>query len=831
MKKIYLIVCLLSYTVTIKAQTALSPDQFLGYKIGTHFTPHYKIINYFRSVAEARPDIVKFEKYGETSEGRDLILTYIALPENLKKLDDIRKNNLRLAGIIKDGTQPQTNMPAIVWLSYNVHGNEPASSEAAMLTLYALIDNNNTQIQEGLKNVVVIIDPCINPDGRERYVNWYNDVVGEQYNVDPQAREHTEPWPRGRTNHYYFDLNRDWAWQTQPETQQRMKKYNEWLPQVHVDYHEQGYNEPYYFAPAAEPYHEVITQWQKDFQVMIGKNNAKYFDKNGWLYFTKERFDLFYPSYGDTYPLYNGAIGMTFEQGGIGAGLGIIKEDGDTLTLTDRALHHYTTGISTIETASKNATKLVTEFKKFYDDAQNATDASYKTYVLTAKNKEELSEVVQLLKSNDIQFGTTNAKTFKGYNYFNGKEETFISKGYQLAIPAFQSKGTLVKVLFEPRSVLTDSNTYDITAWAIPYVYNVQAYAVKDKLDISVYDTTFSIKNVEADYGILIPYTSFASSKVLAYLLSHKVKVRFAQKPFTYNDKNYDRGTLIILKANNISNWSKMTNEACTKFDVQHYAVESGFMEKGADFGSPDIHFIHELKVAMITGNQVSSTAAGEVWYYFEKRLNYPLTQILADDLRRSDLNDYDVLIFPDGSYKAFTDKNISAQLEEFVRNGGKIISMENAVSDMSDNDWGIKTKTEDEDLKTDSNYALLKAYGNREREDISETIPGAIYKVDLDTTHPLAFGYPEHYYTLKQDKNVYEFLKDGWNAGVIKQSNYVSGFVGSKVKPKIKDGVVFGVKDFGKGTVVYLADDPLFRAFWRGGEMLFANAVFLVGE
>ena len=275
MKRFYVICLCMALAGSGFTQTVPSPEQFLGYKIGTRFTPHFKILNYFNAVAQARPDMVKIEKYGETYEGRDLVLTYIALPENLKRLADIRLNNTRLAGIAKDKAAPITEgAPAIVWLSYNVHGNEPASSEAALLTLFALVDPNNSQTKEWLKNTIIIIDPCINPDGRDRYVNWYNTTVGKNFNPDQQAREHAEPWPRGRSNHYNFDLNRDWAWQTQQETKQRLKKYNEWLPQVHVDFHEQGYNQPYYFAPAAEPYHEVITNWQRDFQVLIGHTDG-----------------------------------------------------------------------------------------------------------------------------------------------------------------------------------------------------------------------------------------------------------------------------------------------------------------------------------------------------------------------------------------------------------------------------------------------------------------------------------------------------------------------------------------------------------------------------
>ena len=273
-----------------------SPEKFLGYKPGLKFTPHEKVVKYFQYIAQQVPSMVKVEEYGLTSEGKPLILSYIGSPGNMQQLETIRQNNLRLANLSEGSTPPNENAPAIVWLSYNVHGNEASSSEAAMVTLYALVDPGNTRSKEWLNNTVVIIDPCINPDGRDRYINWFTAQVGKNYNADPQAREHRESWPGGRTNHYYFDLNRDWAWRSQVETKQRMKRYNEWLPQVHVDFHEQGYNDPYYFAPAAEPYHEVITPWQKDFQTMIGKNNAKYFDENGWLYFTKGGgYDLFLP--------------------------------------------------------------------------------------------------------------------------------------------------------------------------------------------------------------------------------------------------------------------------------------------------------------------------------------------------------------------------------------------------------------------------------------------------------------------------------------------------------------------------------------------------------
>lgn len=831
MKRLLSGLALLLLAIGAFAQGLQSPEQYMGYKIGTRYTRHHKIVEYFRAVAQAKPDMVKLEKYGETNEGRELMLAFIASPENLQKLETIRNNNLGFAGLSSSKSATKT-APAIVWLSYNVHGNETSSSEAALMTLWALVDPNNMQSKEWLQNTVVVIDPCINPDGRDRYVNWFNGAVGTAYNPDPAAREHAEPWPGGRSNHYNFDLNRDWAWQTQVESQQRIKKYNQWMPQVHVDFHEQGINEPYYFAPAADPLHEVITPWQRDFQVMIGKNNARYFDKNGWLFFTKERFDLLYPSYGDTYPIYNGAIGMTFEQGGgPRGGMGVINEDGDTLTLLDRATHHYTTGLSTIETASRNKQKLLDEFKKYFDDGQAGKVGEYKTYVMTSKDENKIKAVIKLLDQNGIAHGLLTNKNFRGLNYFTGKDDAFADEGYHVAVSAYQPRSVMAKVLLEPKTVVTDSNTYDITAWSVPYAYGVKGYAVKEKLELSAATKlTGTLNEAKSAYGVLIPYQSFNAAKALAYMLKNGIKVRFAEKPFTYSGRNFDRGTLIVLKTSNPANWNTVASEACRLNNLQPVAVETGFMDKGTDFGSPDVKIISSaLKVAMLTGDQTSSLSAGEVWHFFEKQLDYPITLLNAADLARINIRNYQVLILPDGSYRILNDKTVSDKLKDFVRSGGKLIALDNAVSLMAGADWGIKLKEDKSEDK--SEYANVKKYGDRENQYLTNSIPGAIYKLELDNTHPLGFGYPDYYYTLKQDAGVFEFMKDGWNVGVMKKDAYVTGFTGNKLKPKLKDGVVLGVQDMGSGNVIYFTESPLFRNFWENGKLLISNAVFLVGQ
>ena len=829
----FFFVCVLLMVGNLKAQLK-SPHEVLGYQLGTRFTPHYKIVNYFQQTAAAMPQLMKLEKYGETNEGRELLLAYISSAENMGKLEEIRKNNLRITGILKD-KPADINAPAIVWLSYNVHGNEASSSEVSMKTLYELLNPSNAETKAWLQNTVVIIDPCLNPDGRDRYVHWFTQMAGKNADAYPESREHNEPWPGGRVNHYNFDLNRDWAWQTQIETQGRIKMYNAWMPQIHCDFHEQGINNPYYFAPAAEPFHEVITAWQRQFQTAIGRNHATYFDTNGWLYFTKEVFDLFYPAYGDTYPTYNGAIGMTYEQAGHSqGGLAVLTDDGDTLSLYDRIAHHFTTSMSTIEIAARNAGKLIAEFKKYFDEANASGIGEYKTYVVTENNAGKREAMINFFNKNGINYGSLSASSIKGYNYFTGKDESFTATN-SLAVSANQPKSALVKVLFEPRTKLSDSLTYDITAWSLPFVYGVQTYAVKEKLALGNYTNSMTDVTVSnSAYGYLVNYNSFADAKFLAGLIKDKFKVRYAEKDFTYKGRSFQKGTIIILKKGNEEKLPQFLSLA-KAHQVSVAEVNSGFMDTGFDFGSEKVNLIKQPRVALLTGRGVNPNAAGEVWHLFDQQVQYPIHLFNADEINYSILKDFDVLIMPDGRYKLFNDKDAAAELKTWVQQGGKIIALDNAVAQIAKADWGFSIKKEDEkkDEKKDSKneYEELRRYENRERDGIVNNTPGAIYKVELDNSHPLAFGYANNYFSLKLGSDLYEFMKDGWNVGVIKKENQTSGFVGSLTREKIKDGTVIGVQPLGSGNIVFFADDPVFRNFWENGKMLLLNAVFLVGQ
>ena len=806
-------------SITIFSQTIKSPAEFLGYEIGSRFTRHHQVVNYFKYVSNSLPN-VKLEKYGETNEHRELYVTYISSQENINNIESIRKENLSQTV----SSNSNTNDKAIVWLSYNVHGNEASSTEASMLTLYDLVTNK----KEWLKNTIVIIDPCINPDGRDRYVNWYNQVKSTPFDIAQDAKEHHEPWPGGRPNHYLFDLNRDWAWVTQVESQQRIKIYNKWMPHIHVDFHEQGINNPYYFAPAAEPFHEIITDWQRDFQTQIGKNHAKYFDKEGWLYFTKESFDLLYPSYGDTYPTFMGAIGMTYEQAGHGrAGLGINTDEGEVLTLKDRATHHKTTGLSTVEIASKNAEKLNSEFKKYF----NNDNITYKSFVIKNENQDKIDRLKLLLDKHEIAYENANKVSVKGYNYATQNETKFSASNKDLVIHTDQPKGKMVNVLFEPSAKLVDSLTYDITAWSLPYAHGFNAIASKTKVDSSknsIVNTVVNTINKNA-YAYISKWNSLKDATFLADILKNNIVPRFATKPFTANGIAYERGTLIILRNDNRNdNFDAKLLDIANQNKRQLASVTTGFSDAGVDFGSYAVQPINKQKVALISGEGTSSLNFGEIWHFFETELEYPLTILNSDYFIRTDFSKYDVIILPNGYYSSILNSNTLEKLIAFTRSGGTVIAIGSALNSFADKKGFSLSRKKLEDKKENN----LMPYADQERNNVANLITGAIFKSTIDTTHPLGFGYSNEYFSLKLNGSAYNYLNGGINVGYFKKdATNVSGFAGKTALQNIPESLLFGVDEKGRGSFVYMVDNPLFRSFWDNGKLFLANAVFLLNS
>lgn len=846
-RKLLSIICLLaiSTTAVVQAQTQ-SPSEFLGYELGERFTHHHRMVAYVEHVA-ATNDRVHVEYYGQSYEHRPLLAVFVSSPKHITQLEQIRTDNLRRAGVMEG--EPETEVP-IIWMSYNVHGNEAVATETALMTLWELIDPANQESKVWLENSLVVIDPCLNPDGHNRYVSWYEQKANRILQPDPQSTEHFEPWPGGRPNHYLYDLNRDWAWQVQKESQERNRLYNKWLPQIHVDFHEQGINAPYFFAPAAEPIHEFVTPFQREFQGIIGRNNAKYFDEQAWLYFTREVFDLFYPSYGDTWPTFNGAIGMTYEQAGSGrAGLGIVTAIGDTLTLYDRIIHHHTAGMSSIEIAQQHGKRLLDEFTNYFHGHAANPVGKYRSYVIKAGNSPARLEALKtLLDRNGIQYGQAASRSgLHGYAYFSAKNESFGVEEGDLVVSAHQPKSVLVQTLFEPNPTLSDSATYDITSWALPYAYGLEAFATETRLDVVVSDAASPANpstNNQVVPGVLAyaaPWNAAVHGSFLAELLREKIRVRYATKDFVVAEQRYDAGTLIISREGNQQHgdFDRKLVEIADKHGVQLAPVATGYMDSGKDFGSSAVRAIVAPKVALIGGSGVSSLNFGEIWHYFEQELGYPLTIIDLSRLSGADLSHYNVLILPSGSYGSLGERGFQ-QISSWIAAGGKLIAFDSAVSSLVGKPgFSISPYLNDEEKKAADRERekasvenLLVPYGERTQQRTSSSVSGAVFELQLDDTHPLGFGTAGHYYTLKNSASKYAYLKSGVNVGVIpSDAHYRSGFVGHQVRDRIPGSLVFGVENRGRGSIVYLVDNPMFRGFWESGKLIVNNALFFVGQ
>lgn len=827
------LVSILLFVITFSFSQPKSPYEFLP-NYGKQVSHYHQVEAYFQQLVK-ESEWIKHQKYGETTQERNLNAYYISTPENLKNLEEIRQNHLFEIGLYP--SKKSSNSKAVVWLSFNVHGNEIGATESALSVAYELVNPNNKETKKWLEDIVVILDPCLNPDGFSRYASWLRDVSGSKTHPGLYDREHMEPWPGGRQNHYVYDLNRDWAWQTQRETQMRMDLYHQWMPMVHADVHEMGYNEPYFFPPAAEPYHQQISPFQRDFHKKIGELTAKKFDKEGWMYYSGERFDLFYPSYGDTYPCYNGAVGMTYEQGGIGAGRAVTLKNGDVLTIKERLEHHTKAILAVIELSFVQKEVLIKEFRNFFKDSRTKPKGKYQTYIV--KNHPKNGELLKLLNRNRIEASFADeTRKLSGYHYQSDAEKVFSVEPNDIIISVDQPRAVLTQVLFEPHHKLSDSLSYDITAWTLPHAYGIESYALKGKVVLKT-KTKVSINNSEKSnnaYAYYIPWNNRSSARVLSLLHQNKIKVRFASKEVAFGDVVIQRGGLIVAKGDNskIENFDQtMTSLLVEKDDYK--VLETGMAKRGGDLGGENYPLLKAPKVMVLSGNGVSNIDFGQVWFYLDQVVEYPTSIVDVQNFSRVNLAEYTTLILPEGWY-SFSD-NQKKSIDDFIAKGGKVIAIGGSVSQFEDREGYHLTKFATEDEKIQAQKILEEQelvdrfleVENTERRSISNYVPGAIIENKLDKTHPLSYGLGDLYYSLKTSENKYKLLKGAQNIIYVPKNYKSSGFIGYKLKKALEETVTFAVDDYGQGKVIYMIDNPLFRGFWENGNLLFSNALFLV--
>lgn len=813
------------------AQTAPpSPQQVLGYALGERFTPYAGVQQYARALAEAS-DRVDYRPYGETYEGRELFQLVVATPENLRRLDAILAANAELAR----GASPErareiaaTN-PAVVYFSYGVHGNESSSSEAALYTAWDLA-REAPEVRGVLESVVVVIDPVTNPDGRDRYVQWYRSVRGAEPNPSPGAREHREPWPGGRFNHYLFDLNRDWSWATQTETQARLATWWRYNPQVHVDFHEMGYNSSYFFFPAAAPinpiYPPYVLQWGKRF----GEANARAFDAQGWAYYTGEAFDLFYPGYGDSWPSLTGAVGMTYEQAGHGAaGQAIEQESGDTLTLADRATHHRTSGNATLRATAAGKAQLLEEYASA---ARSAGQGENDFLLVPGTDPARIEALVRHLRRQGIEVERASGGFSARASVYTGFEARSQFPAGTYRVRARQPLGRLAVTLLQQETQLKAEYSYDVSAWSLPYAYGVAAYRVSPGAGAGWTPVAEPAGRDAATpapapaYGYLVAPGEGASAAMLRFLESGG-RARVLAKASTFGGRRWPAGTWFIPNRGNDSLQARATRAGLGPYAA---SVATGMSENGIDLGSDNVAVVKMPRVALVAGEGVSPTSFGAQWFFLEREMGMPLDVVQTTDLPAMDLSEYDVIVVPDASPRAL--RGAEDAVKAWINRGGRLVAVAGGAQ-VAAGMAEIKTREEASDTGN-ARARWLAGREERERRDWRAEVPGTILPLRLDPAHPLAFGAgldnrPEEAFALHQGFAVFEPAE-----GVETVAHFpadlrrVSGVIAPEILRNLSQGSWLVTKRMGQGSVVLFADDPLFRLFWRSTQPLYVNAILL---
>ncbi|MBI3578781.1 MAG: hypothetical protein HY089_05135 [Ignavibacteriales bacterium] len=835
-----------------------SPKSVLGYTIGERFTDFRNLEKYIDKLVPSS-DRVKRLYYGETNEHRPLQVLIISSPKNLSRLDEIKSANKKLTDprTIKSKTEADEiikSLPAIVWLSYGVHGNESSSPEAAMATAYQLCAGMDARTMNILENAVVIIDPAVNPDGRERYVQWVNSTTGAKPNINPDAVEHSEPWPGGRTNHFYFDLNRDWAWQTQKETRGRIPLYREWMPHVHVDFHEMGYTSTYFFFPATKPFHTTLPAEVKKWGEIFGKGNAEAFDKIGSSYYVAEDFDLFYPGYGDSWPTFNGAIGMTYEQAGHSrAGLAIKKPSGEVLTLRSRARNHFTTSIATLETAVKNRQEKISDFYKFWESGLNSGDHIKGYLIKEGKDPNRAARLISTLLRQGIEVHQLQETAqIQAQEFYATKptKENFPAGTYFISTQ--QPHSRLAKALLEPTPTVKDTFYYDVSAWSLPTSFGLSAFSTETALPQSAKKLSEApraqgkIIGGKASVAYLIPWETNDAFKLVWQLLEKKYSLSVASRSFETANRKFTPGTVIATVGLNRDSLHIDIEQLTTQYGIEIYAVNSGLTEKGISLGSNHVDPIKKPEIAIITGAPVSSNDYGELWFLLEQELGISFTGIRATELTDLDLSKYDVIIFPDGgNYQSVFDSAKVDKLKRWVQSGSVLIGIEGGAQFLSKSKSGItsailksekkeedKSKEEKDQEKAKKELAKHQTLYEKEEQARIERIPGTIFKVFVDNTHPTGYGYDNDLYVLKGDAVPFELSDVGHNvARFTRDSLQISGYSPKEKSKRIADSGY--ILDFrvGRGHAVLFTESITFRMFWNGLPKLLMNSILFLPQ
>ena len=800
------------------SQNIPTPESVVGHQVGEWHITHDKLAQYMYALANAS-DRITIENRGSTFEGRPVLLLTITSPQNHQNIDAIRKAHVDAT---ESNSTDVSNRPIVVYQGFSIHGNEPSGANAGLLAAYHLAAAQGAEIDDLLNNAVILFDPSFNPDGLQRFAYWANTNKSINLNPDPNDREYSEVWPGGRTNHYWFDMNRDWLPVQLPESRARIASFHKWMPNILTDHHEMGTNSSFFFQPGIQSRtHPLTPKLNQELTKSIGNFHAKALDKIGSLYYTEESFDDFYYGKGSTFPDINGGIGILFEQA---SSRGHIQEsDNGILTFPFTIRNQFTAALSTLEAANNMREEILNYQHTFFKNARNegAREASKAIVFGDEKDAAKTYHLAEILKRHKIKFHevkqdfTTNGKRFK--------------KGYSYIVPKNQKNTRLINAMFEKRTKFQDSLFYDISAWTFPLAFNVDyAEGVStNNAGSEVTDLQFKNGSVsgKSNYAYLMEWHEYYTPKLLNKVLNKGLRAKVGMKPFSLNGVDYDYGTILIPVQNqklNASDLYSYLNELAKESHVTINAVGTG-LTQGIDLGSNQFRALETPKIALLVGDGISSYDAGEMWHLFDTRYDITVTKLDTKNLGRADLSRYNTIIAPSGRL----DDGDAKKIKSWVQNGGTLIAYKSALN------WLKSKEFAKIDFKKMSLVGKNISYEQRSNFRGAQVIGGAIFEAKTDRSHPINFGYKNNKISLfrnttifmKPDKNSYN------NPIQYTERPIVSGYISKQNLDSIGSTVPLQIKGLGRGSVVAFTDNTNFRAFWYGTNKLLMNAIFFRDE
>ncbi|WP_421809832.1 M14 family zinc carboxypeptidase [Flagellimonas sp.] len=797
------------------------PAEVIGHEVGEWHVTHDKLVFYMQQLA-ASSDRISIENRGTTFEGRPLLLLTVTSPKNHQNLESIRQQHVALSE--GNGNTDTANMPIVVYQGFSIHGNEPSGANAGLAYAYYLAAAQGPEIESLLDNTIILMDPSFNPDGLQRFAYWANIHKSQNLNPDSNEREYHEVWPGGRTNHYWFDMNRDWLPVQLPESRARIETFHQWLPNILTDHHEMGTNSTFFFQPG-EPtrVHPLTPKINQELTKEIGSYHAKALDKIGSLYYSEENYDDYYYGKGSTFPDVNGGIGILFEQG---SSRGHIQEsDNGLLTFPFTIRNQFTTALSTIEAAQNMRTKILDYQQGFYANMRNEASRS-KTKALIFGDSKDASKawhLAEILKRHKIKFhelasdATINGKTFK--------------QGNSYVVPMNQKNPRLIKAMFEKRTTFTDSLFYDISAWTFPLAFNVD-YAELNSLsnagsEIVDFKHPQGSVSQKSNYAYVFEWHEYYTPKALNKILEKGLRAKAAKSPFTLEGTRYDYGSIMVPVQNQKLDTDELyafLNTVAQESGIHISGVSTG-LTQGIDLGSNDFEALKKQKVALLVGEGTRSYDAGEIWHLFDTRYDMKITKIDTRYFNSVDLDSYTALILTGTGWGGGTllDKKGAEKVKEWVKNGGTIIGYRNTAN------WFKSNEFLDLVLRKDTLVAKNIAFDQKEDFQGAQVTGGAIFEAKLDRSHPINYGYKNDRLALFRNTNIYlEPEKNSYDNPIQYTNNpLLSGYISEENAELIKNSVPFKVKRMGKGRVVLFTDNTNFRAFWYGTNKLLMNAIF----